>query len=84
MPPTTHVLPVTRECSLDGRTLHFTVPAMKKIGRHNLEFLKPHEVPEFEGKVGWFECRREGGRMRLIRQVDPPAHMLKLMRSIGP
>ena len=77
-----HILPIRRERTLDGRTLHFVVPALRRVGRHNVEFLKIDEVPPFDGDVAYFECRREGGKMRPIRRVDVPGHMLPMMRSL--
>ena len=50
-----------------GRTLHFHAPGFGKSGL----FLRPEEVPEFDGEEAVFEFERAGrGRIRLLRLVE--------------
>ena len=59
----------------DGSTLHHCIPGTDR--QHLASFLRPGEVPDFEGDVAWFEMKwhRKGVWMgwTIIRQVDPPA-----------
>lgn len=69
----TRVLRLTRHRVRDGGpTLFFTIPACRR-GRALHQFLRPHEVPEFDGEEAWFECERVGTRHVPIRQVQPSA-----------
>ena len=47
-----------------GHTLHFHFP-QGKSGR----FLRPHQVPEFDGDEAWFEVETIKGVTRVIRRV---------------
>ena len=52
------------------KTLFFTVPALRR--RQPTFFLKPDEVPEFDGPSAWFECQKVGRRMIPVRRAPPP------------
>lgn len=59
-----------------GRTLYFTFPGGPKGRRSHVTFLKPGNVPEFEGDEAWFEVEQVEGRpwafWRPVRRVDGP------------
>ena len=48
-----------------GETLFFKLPGFGKSGR----FLRPHQVPEFEGEEAEFEYETVAGQIRLLRLV---------------
>ena len=73
----TKIVELTRVRCLRGETLHFTFPGgTSRSVRHNVTFVAPEHVPEFEGKKAWFEMERRKGPAWpywiAIRQVDPP------------
>ena len=47
-----------------GHTLYFHY-RHGKSGR----FLRPGQVPEFDGDVAWFEIETVGGKVRILRRV---------------
>ncbi len=63
--PTTLVLRMRNGPENGGDTLFFKLPAFGKSGR----FLRPHEVPEFEGEEAEFEYERVAGQIYLLRLV---------------
>jgi hypothetical protein len=71
MPRETLVKQLQRMTDGDGRTLFFVgLPISRR--RHPL-FLKPDQVPAFEGEIGWFEMQRDGkGGWIVQRQVARP------------
>ena len=66
--PTTLTTIVQRRRALPnagGHTLFFKLPAFGKSGR----FLRPHQVPEFDGEEAEFEYERVAGQIYLTRLV---------------
>lgn len=66
---------ITRVTHTDGSTVMLTTRDGKGTGRSPLQFFSPHEVPEFEGAVAWFEVERvkNGSRIkRVVKQVPAP------------
>lgn len=49
-----------------GHTLFFKLHGFGKSGR----FLRPHDVPEFDGEEPVFEYESKGGQIRLLRLVE--------------
>lgn len=61
-----------------GRTLHFLLHDARGLAAR-ADYVKPDNVPDFEGDVAWFEVekieRGEGHAWpwwRAVRQVEPP------------
>jgi hypothetical protein len=51
-----------------SRTLHFIAP---NLGRKSPVFLRPEDVPEFDGEEAIFEYKPAGrGRITLLRLVE--------------
>jgi hypothetical protein len=67
---------LTRVRQSEGPTLYFTFPGAPRARRHNVTFVKPEHVPEFEGEAGWFEMEKIQAKpwsyWRGVRQVEPP------------
>ena len=66
MPPP-RIVKLTRARALPnagGHTLYFHYQ-QGKSGR----FLRPPQVPEFDGDVAWFEIEIVRGKVRIVRQV---------------
>jgi hypothetical protein len=51
-----------------SRTLYFSVLLGSRSRGH--KFFEPHEVPDFEGDIAWFEIDRSKGQWRFVRQVE--------------
>ena len=62
---TTTVKRMTALPDAGGRTLFFHLPRFGKSG----VFLRPEEVPAFDGKEAEFEYEKIAGRVRLLRLV---------------
>jgi len=60
----------------DARTLYFTFPGGRRAWRSQVTFVKPENVPAFEGEEAWFEMELVAGKpwscWRAVRQVEPP------------
>jgi hypothetical protein len=59
-----------RMTSLDGRTLFFVSQSGSR--RRRSLFFDPAQVPEFEGKMAWFEIERDGKGGWLVKAEVPP------------
>lgn len=70
----TRIAKLTRVKDLQGNTLQFTTPSLKR--RPILAFIDPALVPDFEGDEAWFELERVPAKpwayWKPLRQTEEP------------
>jgi hypothetical protein len=59
--PIRRVFTLTKMAAHDGALLCYRMPAGRRIGNHDTEFIRPEDVPPFEGDTAEFEMERVPG-----------------------